>query len=344
MTGARDKTLRIGVIGNLVKDEIIAFDGRKTVALGGIAYNLAALNSVVANGTIFPFCRIGNDMDALVNDLLRQFPNLDPQFISHSRKPNRVHKLRYKKDGSRAEWNSAFTAPIAINDIPDSLDALLINFISGNDVRLKDLKTFRMRFKGIIYCDFHSLSLGQRKDGTRYLRNHPHWKEYLRYVDGIQMNLNELSTLFPITPNPEPSEILKHCMKLHELGPQIVVITMAKSGAVVSSPAAGISHYIPAIKVSREVDPTGCGDVLAGAFLYRYLRTGNILKSIEFANVRAAAKATFSGLSGFLGLTGSLKNAFVVSYRQISGTLQSFIDAGSPGTRLLIVPVPSSQA
>lgn len=308
-TGLR--RLAISVIGHLVRDEIVRPDGRTTSALGGIAYNIAALCAIMDREEVRPVCRIGHDIETDVLAAFGWSKSFNPSGIGHTRLPNVVNKLVYRGGSHREEWNSRKPAPLRLNRSCLESDAVLVNFISGNDIRLKDLRAFRRRYKGLIFCDFHSLSLGRDSNGKRYYRRHPRWREYVAAADIVQMNLAELSTIYPGELG-NPSEIAVACRILHDCGPKAAIVTAGDKGLVFSESVSGRAFHIPAINLGAAVDPTGCGDTLAAAFIYHFVKTGSGVKSLEIANRHAAAKATFSGLDGFRRL-GEIANRAGIS-------------------------------
>jgi sugar/nucleoside kinase (ribokinase family) len=288
----------IALVGHMCKDEILTPAGTLKTAIGGTAYNLAALASVMKDGSILPVCRLGSDMKALAMPLFSLSERIDTSGVLHSRFPNVIHRLTYLKNGERAEWNSGKQTPLPLGDICHSADAILLNFISGSDVRLAELKRFKKSYKGIIYSDFHSLSLGYNKDQIRYHRHHPYWKEYISELDMLQMNIGELRTIFG-DPLVSPDDVIAVISDLHSLGPAVINITMGSQGVIVSQPESGLLRHIPGVRIQREVDPTGCGDTFAAVFLVNYLLSGDVLVSAQQGARYAAAKATFSGLDGF---------------------------------------------
>ncbi len=298
---------RIAVVGHLVYDEITLPDGQITSAPGGISYNIAALTGLMAQGRLLPVCEIGFDIKDLVFETFGFYEVFDKSAIKMTSLPNVVNQLVYDNQGNRAEWNSRRPPPLSLERVPDDIDALLLNFISGNDVTLEELKRFRGRFGGIIYCDFHSLALGHDRDGRRHYRKHPDWREYLSYVDIVQMNQAEFTT----NVGSELKNIKKvaaDCRTLHEAGPKTALITMGKDGVLLSMQSGDRTFHIPSLDVPAVVDTTGCGDTLAAAMIYHYIVSDDILQSAVKANRYAAAKATFSGLDGFRQIDQILGN------------------------------------
>lgn len=289
---------RIAVAGHLVYDEITFPDGETTTAPGGISYNIAALTAMMTGGRLFTVCEIGFDIKDLVSETFNSCEVLDKSAIRITSLPNVVNRLVYDKQGNRDEWNSRRPQPLSLDMIPDDIDALLLNFISGNDVTLDELKRFRQRFGGIVYCDFHSLALGHDRDGKRHYRKHPDWREYVSYVDMVQMNKAEFSTIVG-RESEGNSQIAADCNILHEAGPQTALITLGKDGVLLSIHSGDQVYHIPSPDVPMVVDTTGCGDTLAAAMTHHYIISRDILQSAVMANRYATAKATFSGLDGF---------------------------------------------
>jgi hypothetical protein len=286
----------VAVIGHLVKDEILTLDGRSCSSLGGTAYNLAALAAIQKTGIIYPVCRFGNDIEKKFSELIGLSPLIDVSLVKRIRRPNVVNRLVYCSDGSREEWNSRRQSALKFELALDKCDAILLNFISGRDVKLRDFLAFRKRFRGLIYCDYHSLSLGYGPDRRRIRRYHPRWRDYISATDIIQMNIFELSTIAGINLK-DKRDVFKACEFLHKTGPEIVIITSGREGVMMS--ISGRFYHVPAIRIGKEMDATGCGDTLSASFLQSHLLGKKPIESLEYANLYAAAKATFSGLMDF---------------------------------------------
>jgi hypothetical protein len=288
----------IAVVGHLVKDEIITIDGRASVSLGGTAYNLAALSAIQKTGRIYPVCRVGIDIKSMTDQLFALSPHFDLSGVCYAKRPNAMHRLTYRRDGSRDEWNSGKQMPLPMKPGLGKCDAILLNFISGNDVRLTELISFKNCYSGLLFCDFHSLSLGYGKDHRRYLRHHPRWRDYISVADIIQMNLMELSSIVGRSLDSRKAA-MDALSLLHQAGPDIAIVTAGRDGIVISQRSTKKIYHIPAVRIGKEIDATGCGDTLSASFLYGYLRSGELIRSLELANRYAAAKATFSGIECF---------------------------------------------
>jgi len=79
---------------------------------------------------------------------------------------------------------------------------------------------------------------------------------------------------------------------LVEWGSPVAIATLAEKGSVVYD-GERIAK-IPAYETFA-LDPTGAGDVYAGAFIYEYIRTRNVVSSCLFASAAASIMVEHSG-------------------------------------------------
>ena len=76
---------------------------------------------------------------------------------------------------------------------------------------------------------------------------------------------------------------------------RIAVVTQGSQGCNVF--ANGTSKHVPGFP-AREVDPTGAGDVFAGAFLIRFSETSDPFEAARFANATASFSVEAHGVTG----------------------------------------------
>ena len=253
-----------------------------------------------------PLCEIGRDFEETFISYFGENELIDTSAIKKTSLPNVVNRLEYDESGKREEWNSRIPERLSLAAAGDEVDAVLVNFISGDDIAAEDLAEFRKRFSGIIYCDYHSLALGRGGDGKRYFRKHPEYEKFIAPAGIIQMNIAELATISGVE-NLSFGNIIAVCSLIHGLGPDICIVTLGPNGAVISLEGGKSAYHQPPIPLAAEVDPTGCGDTFAAVFLYKFLVTGNPLDSVATANRYAAAKATFAGIDGFRSIDSILE-------------------------------------
>ncbi len=89
-------------------------------------------------------------------------------------------------------------------------------------------------------------------------------KRLLGFINIYKSSLEEISVLTG------QSDVHLAVKAVHDLGPEIVMVTLGAKGAVLS--VQGALRKIPAYASEKVVDPTGAGDVFMGGFLVEMVR------------------------------------------------------------------------
>jgi 1D-myo-inositol 3-kinase len=164
---------------------------------------------------------------------------------------------------------------------------------------------------GLLSLDPQGYLRRKRSNGEVVLVDHwPDAAKVLRSVDVLKGSEEEAHAI-------TGEEGLKQMAKaLHlrleegsDLGPKIVLITRGKRKSALYSH--GKFSLIPSIPPDEFRDPTGAGDVYAGAFLMEYVRTGDAESSAYFASAAASLaveKVGFEGLRGRDSVMNRLQN------------------------------------
>jgi len=104
-----------------------------------------------------------------------------------------------------------------------------------------------------------------------------------------------------LLPSGEEAEMLagvkgekEACIKLLDMGPEIVVLKQGKRGSMIFSKDQKHGTHIPGYKAD-EIDPTGAGDSFGGAFIVAYLNKWDLTKATKFANAVGALKVQSFG-------------------------------------------------
>jgi ribokinase len=117
------------------------------------------------------------------------------------------------------------------------------------------------------------------------------YSQILRSVDILMPNEVELSQLADMEIK-EIEDVREASIKLLSKGVINMVVTLGKKGVFIKN--SGIEQYIQAPDV-RVVDTAGAGDAFAGAFMYDYSKTSDIVKAAKFANKVATISVTRQG-------------------------------------------------
>jgi sugar/nucleoside kinase (ribokinase family) len=101
-------------------------------------------------------------------------------------------------------------------------------------------------------------------------------KAVLKKVDVLMVNDGEARQLS------SEYSLVKAAAKIHEMGPQFVIIKKGEHGALLFSK--GEVFYAPALPLEEVFDPTGAGDTFAGGFIGHLAKT----RDISFENMKSA--------------------------------------------------------
>lgn len=300
---ARAGKRRLGVIGSFVWDVIHGRDVRSAPVeeWGGITYALSACDAALPDDwELVPIVKVGSDLAPQAREFLRTLRRLAPDAhpVEVPYRNNRV-ELRYHSDERRSEvlsggvpgWTWAGLQPL-LRDI----DALYINLISGFELDLETAQLIRQHFKGPIYCDLHSLTMGIEPGGLRTWRQIPEVAAWCACFDVLQVNEDEVAMLAP-----DPLGLAATALAS---GVQRLFVTMGKRGVVYfedAGPGRPLrTALVPAsvARVDGPGDPTGCGDVWGATYFSRAVAGDTLEAAMRRACDAAARNVEHRGASG----------------------------------------------
>jgi sugar/nucleoside kinase (ribokinase family) len=293
------RKFKLVVIGTINKDTIIFPNGKKTESFGGILYNILALSYLGGEDVkIYPVCNLGYDVYRQVTSRLKNCDNVKLSGIKKVNCKNNHAFLSINRNNQREEILKNRVPSLGFSQIKPFLkaDVMLINFISGFDLSLVTLNT-----DALIFMDVHSLTLGVDDSGKRFFDAPRNWREWIKQAGIVQMSLPELKELAKrnLKSHQEIKEFGKYILSL---GPKTVLVTLGEKGSLLifddKVRRFVRMHLEKGSKVQRFKDATGCGDVFSAGFLICYMRTKNLIKSVNFANYVAAEKCKISGVEG----------------------------------------------
>ncbi len=308
---------RLGVIGTFVWDVIYGRDTR-TAPLeewGGIAYALGALDAALpGDWEIVPLVRVGADLAPRAREFLHTLRHVAPDAaVIEVPYPNNRVELRYFSDERRSEVLSGGIPGwhwLGLKPLLRDLDALYVNLISGFELDLETARLIRQHFAPPIYCDLHSLLLAVQPGGLRTPRPLPDAREWMSCFDLVQVNEDEMALMAPDPMTLAASAIIEgvRCLTV-TLGPRGAAYFAApgfeRLGDLERSRDSTVSGgpvrtaLIPAPPVlTRDIDPTGCGDVWGASYFSRLLGGATIGDAMHDANVAAARNVEHKGATG----------------------------------------------
>ena len=183
--------MRVGIIGLINHDTIFMSGGRQIQDLGGVLYNTTVMADLVGEGDeLYPISRIGAECNCAMRAILDPRPAVSTRGISLSPSGTSRNRIRYDENMEKVEQLTNHVGPIPLEQIEPflDLDALLVNFIVGDDISLKTMETIRGSASGLLYLDVHNLCLGIDAEGYRRRRAPADWRRWIEMFDVVQMN------------------------------------------------------------------------------------------------------------------------------------------------------------
>ncbi len=283
--------MKLLVIGHSVEDHI-SIDGIDHVKPGGIFYAALALKNFVENSDkIFLNTYVQKENYHLFEKAFERFDKSNLKFVD--RIPKVYLTLHNFKE--RGETYESMSQSLEVNTGNLNLyDGILINMITGFDISLNQLKEIRKFYSGLIFMDVHTLCRGLDENLKREFRLIPNFDEWASSVDILQANDNEIRSL---SIQSEEFEIAKEILSY---GVKIFVVTKGNLGARIYTLKNNeiISIFKSALKIESK-NMVGTGDVFGAVFFYNYIKSKDVVYSLDLANIAAGCAASYNDFKNF---------------------------------------------
>ncbi len=271
--------MRFLVIGNITKDELITKAGGR-IAFGGASY--AALAAARLGWEAQIVTRGNDEIEAWAEGLRGEGIKVDVQ-------PDEslTHFLNDYSSGGRRQWLLSHTGPIAYDPSWEA-DVIHINPMFG-EVGAEEVEGAKGRC-GLLSLDAQGFVRGLR--GSRVIGRF--WGErgkFLGHADLLKVGREEARLVSRMR---DPWGI---CRELSGFGPRIVELTLGERGSLIFDGDRFDGYEVPAYR-TREVDPTGAGDVYAAAFAIKYFESRDALEAGLFASAAASFAVEAFGTDG----------------------------------------------
>jgi adenosine kinase len=291
--------MKVAVIGSIVRDEIVTHLGERRESYGGILYNVAAIASVASEVRVLPITNVGADHYEEVIALLSQFPSVDMSAVQQWEGRLTSALLEYRSVTYRDETVLHMMLPLTVERLSaaSGCDAVLINFINGTELELRNFEQWRARAKALVHVDIHNkVALFDSRGKKTHIR-FTDWRGWMGLIDIAQMNEFEAELVVGRKLS-EQSDYVAAAAEIMAAGPPIVMITLGPLGSVLTYERDGKAywHACPAAPVEKVVDTTGCGDSFSAGFLCNYLQTRDPLVANAAANIVAGANCETTGI------------------------------------------------
>lgn len=293
----------VGVLGNINLDTIENADGRTRVGFGGALFTACALAHLAgATARIWLLARVAAELEERLRQQLRHVPALRLEGLLPMTGPGYRCHIRYDDSGDKTEVLSGHAQPLTSQELSEflpNLQALVVNFITGDEIDRPNLAAIRRQISGPVFMDVHSLTLGRMADGRRFPRPLANVGGWLMQADVVQMNQLEARILG--APADDDNALIHWAQQRLDLGPAAIVVTRGDAGAVAvwRSPGGQVesltqqAHPVPG---DGQLDPTGCGDVFLAGLAAAHVRGLDMPAAVCLASAAAAQNCQFNTL------------------------------------------------
>lgn len=280
---------RLAVVGTFVADRVWPWQGPAFSDLGGLIYTILPLAALCPGGwQLVPVAHVGADLWPHLRGVLARLPAVSLDGLIQVRAINNRVTLRYTSVRDRVERLEGGVPALGAAglQVAGSADFILLNYVSGAELTLSGWRLLRASGRPI-YADLHSLVLGRRRDGLRYLRRPPAWRERLRGLRYVQLNEVEAACLLGTGLPLEPADRLRLRRLGSQSGAQAVLLTEGERGAWFAPTYGRRPPAAIAAIGGPGREPTGCGDAFAAGFMAALLH-GRSPAQAALAAVRCA--------------------------------------------------------
>jgi adenosine kinase len=296
---------KIAVVGPIPRDHIVTHQGDLIQKWGCVTHPVIAL-SVMAGDQIqiVPVSHVRSVDEDNVKEVFKGYNGIDLTYITSKNDQGDLISLRFVDVNSRIEKQTGFMDPILPEDIESILDCDVFVFIpiSDYEVSLDTLRYIKKKNKkAVIIFDAHGPTTACLANGQRKLKFWVDRDSWLPYIDVLKMNFEEAqaswfkkeyesSDFEHHISNDDIKMFAEHCLNR---GVKCLAITMDSKGCMVFHKQRGkiIENIVPAVKVDKVIDTTGCGDSFAGGVGYGLLQDPkDYIKAVQYGNTLGALR------------------------------------------------------
>jgi sugar/nucleoside kinase (ribokinase family) len=301
----------VGVLGSINEDTIEHADGRIDHSLGGVLFTACALGRLGAGRLrVWLLAKAHRSMLIHLRQRLVDIPDLRLEGLLEIPQPGYRCHITYDQHGEKTEVLCGDVEPLTLDELAPvlpRLQALVVNFITGYEIRRETLAAVRTQLAGPVFMDLHSLTLGRSADGTRFPEPTVDIDKWLALADVVQMNESEARILGAHTHCQDSlardavSPLVKWATAHLDRGPRAIVVTRGVAGAIAAwrNEDGVLAHIVqPAHEVSSaaHLDPTGCGDVFLAAMAAAQIRGMGFPAAMAHASRAAAWNCHLKGI------------------------------------------------
>lgn len=312
---------RIAILGPIPRDHIVTHQGELIQKWGCVTHPVIALSVLAGKNTeIIPVSHVRRvDLDN-VREVFAGYEGVNLAHITSPSDQGDVISLRFVDVNNRLEKQTGFMDPLVPADLTQLLgcDVFVFIPISDYEVSLEALMYLKKNSRGMIVFDAHGPTTACLINGERQRKFWIDRDVWLPYIDVLKMNLEEAQASwfkkeyetsdFGLSEEPNREDLRRFATHCLSRGVRCVYITMDSRGCLVyfSGPSGVCEELVPAIRVNRVLDTTGCGDSFAGGVGFSLAQNPtDYVRAAQFGNALGALRTQGKTFAVFKSLAGT---------------------------------------
>lgn len=300
------RSYHIAVLGPIPRDHITTHTGDIIEKYGGVNNPVIAISKLLEDqGTVYPVTHVRKSDHGPVNDILKDYKNVNLDFIRSEADMGDIISLTFVDQNKRIEKQTGIMNPITPADVAGILhcDVFVCVPITDYEVPLETVKYLKESGKGVVIFDAHGPTNTLTVQGDRTMRFWADRDVWLPYIDVLKMNLEESHACwfkkefsieeladFDFESTDHLSDFATHVLAR---GVKALIVTLDSSGGVLFTQKNGSVHEqrIHSVRVDHVVDTTGCGDSFAGGLGFGLLENStDYIRAMKYANALGAQR------------------------------------------------------
>jgi sugar/nucleoside kinase (ribokinase family) len=296
---------KIAILGPIPRDHIVTHTGDLIQKWGCVTHPVIALSILAGNKIeIIPVTHVRKVDEDNVREVFEGYEGISLKYITSKKDQGDIISLRFVDVNNRLERQTGFMDPIEPADVKRLLDCKVFVFIpiSDYEISLDTLKYLKKNSKGLIVFDAHGPTTACLVTGERQRKFWIDRDQWLPHIDVLKMNLEEAHASWfkkeyesedfaeSVVDRKTLREFAEHCLLL---GVKCVYVTLDSRGCLVYyyDRKKVKEELVPAVKVKKIIDTTGCGDSFAGGIGFSLLqKPRDYIRAARFGNALGALR------------------------------------------------------
>ncbi|MFN8341052.1 MAG: PfkB family carbohydrate kinase [Cyclobacteriaceae bacterium] len=297
---------KIAVVGPIPRDHIETHRGEIIQKYGCVTHPVIALSRLETGDLeVIPVAHLRKVDLPPVMEVFKGYRSINLSHVTDHMDQGAIISLKFIDQNNRLEKQTGHMDPMLPEDFRQLLDCQAFVFIPITDyeISLDTIKYLRANSKGVIIFDAHGPTTACLTSGERQRRFWMERDQWLPHLDVLKMNLEEAHCSwfkkefdpvdFTKAEELDRDELRAFAKHALALGLKCLYVTVDSRGCLAYFMKNGqfCEEMIPAVKVDKVIDTTGCGDSFAGGLAFSLVTNpGDYVRAARYGNAFGALR------------------------------------------------------